>query len=134
MTEFQSKPSKLQSKPPKVERTIQDIVFVGFNSRVAALDRYSGEIVWDWKAPKGTGFPSMLLDDDRLIVSVLGYTYCIDPLFGQQVWNNDMKGFGMGTPCLVSMNGSSGSSAAAAAQAAQAAAASSGSTGGAGAL
>ncbi|MCZ6835041.1 MAG: PQQ-binding-like beta-propeller repeat protein [Planctomycetota bacterium] len=115
--------NELQATPPKVDRTIPDLVFVGFNSRIAALDRYTGEIVWEWKAPKGTGFPSLLLDGDRLIASVNGYTYCIDPLFGQQVWNNDMKGFGLGTTCLVSMNGSSGGSAAAAVLAQQQAAA-----------
>ena len=35
------------------ERTLDDLVFAGFNSQVLALDRYSGEVVWDWKAPKG---------------------------------------------------------------------------------
>jgi outer membrane protein assembly factor BamB len=120
-----------QVSSSKEERAIQDLVFLGFNSRIAALDRYTGEIVWDWKSPKGSGFVSMLLDGDRLIASVNGYTYCIDPLFGQQVWNNDMKGFGLGTTCLVSMNGSSGASAASAVMAQQAAAATAASTGGA---
>jgi len=105
------------------ERAIPDLVYVGFNSRIAALDRYTGEIVWQWKSPKGSGFVSLLLDGDRLIASVQGYTYCLDPLFGQQVWSNEMKGFGTGTTSLVSMNGTSGSSAAAAAVQAQQAAA-----------
>ena len=52
-----------------MERTIHDLLFVGFNSRIAALDRFSGEIVWEWKAPKGSGFVSMILDGDRLIAS-----------------------------------------------------------------
>ncbi len=30
------------------ERTIGDLVFVGFNRWVVALDRYSGEIVWEY--------------------------------------------------------------------------------------
>lgn len=105
------------------ERTVQDLVYVGFNSRIIALDRYTGEIAWDWKSPKGSGFVSLLLDGDRLIASVNGYTYCLDPLFGQQVWANELKGFGMGTPSVVSYNGSGGASAAAAAIAAQRAAA-----------
>lgn len=105
------------------ERAIGDLIFVGFNSRIAALDRYTGDIVWDWKSPKGSGFVSMLLDGDRLLASINGYTYCLDPLFGQQVWSNHMKGFGTGTTCLVSENGTSGSSAAAAVIAQQQAAA-----------
>jgi hypothetical protein len=78
--------------------------------------------VWEWKSPQGSGFVSLLLDGDRLIASVNGYTYCLDPLYGQQVWANELKGFGVGTPCLVSFHGSSGASAAAAAIAQQQAA------------
>lgn len=111
---------KLQTESPnasgsKVDRTVADLVFLGFNSRIAALDRFTGEIVWEWKSPKGSGFVTLLLDADRLIASIQGYTYCLDPLFGQQVWSNNMKGFGIGTTSLVSVNGSSGSSAAASA-------------------
>ena len=87
-------------------RTVQDLVFVGFNSRVAALDRFTGEMAWTWKAPKGTGFVSTLLDGDRLIVAVNGYVYCLDPLYGQQVWENPMKGFGLGITSLASIHGS----------------------------
>ncbi len=118
----------LKSGSGSGERVVDDLVFVGFNSRVMALDRYTGELVWDWKSPKGTSsHVAMLLDGDRLIVSVNGYTYCLDPLFGQQVWENTMKGFGFGIPGMVSVRGSSssggGASAVAAAQAAAAAAA-----------
>lgn len=109
--------------PSGADRTINDFVYVAFNSRIGALDRYTGEIVWEWKAPKGSGFVSLLLDGDRLIASVNGYTYCLDPMFGQQVWVNNMKGFGVGTPSLVSASGASGSNSAAAAIAAQRAAA-----------
>jgi outer membrane protein assembly factor BamB len=104
-------------------RSFADLVFVGFNSRVAALDRYSGEVVWDWKSPEGSGYVSLLLDGDRLIASVQGYTYCLDPLYGQEVWRNPLKGFGIGVASLASVNGSQPSiQAAAAAKAAQQAA------------
>lgn len=111
--------------PRAGDRTLADIVFVGCNSRIAALDRYTGELLWKWKAPKGSGFVSMLLDGDRLIVSVSGYTYCLEPLFGQQVWFNPLKGFGWGTANLVSLNaaGSTATGLAAAAEAARQAAA-----------
>jgi outer membrane protein assembly factor BamB len=106
------------------EKSLGDLVFVGFNSRVAALDRYTGELLWDWKSPEGTGYVSLLLDGDRLIVSVNGYTYCLDPVFGQEVWRNPLKGFGVGVTSIASANGHGmGSNAAAAAAAAQAAAA-----------
>jgi outer membrane protein assembly factor BamB len=89
------------------QNTIKDIVFTGFNKQVIALDRYSGEVVWDWKASKGSGYAAILLDGDRLIISVNGYVYCLDPLTGKLVWENELKGYGTGIPSVVSVRGSS---------------------------
>ena len=84
-----------------------DLVFVGFNRRVAALHRESGEIVWEWQAPTGTCYVSLLLDGGILIVSVNGYMYGLDAATGVELWYNPMKGFGTGVAALVSMNGMS---------------------------
>ena len=108
------------------ERSIEDLIFVGFNRRVVALDRIDGQIVWDWKAAEGTGYPSVLLDGDRLIVGVGGYIYCLDPLYGQEVWSNPLKGKGMGITSVVSVRGAAGADPAAAEAARQQAAAASG--------
>ena len=106
------------------ERPLTDLIFVGFNSRVAALDRFTGEIAWEWKSPQGSGYVSIFLDGDRLIAAVNGYVYCLDPLFGQVVWHNPMKGFGFGVTSVASVNGASDAdSVAEAARAAAAAAA-----------
>lgn len=86
---------------------IEDLVYVGFNKQVIALDRYNGTKVWEWKSPEGTGFPAILVDGDRLIVSVQGYTYCLEPTTGALVWENELKGHGTGIPSLVSVRGSS---------------------------
>jgi outer membrane protein assembly factor BamB len=88
-----------------------DLVFVGFNKHVAALDRNSGAIVWEWSAPKpwGTGYVTMLLDGDRLVVSVNGYIYCLDPATGEVLWNNEMAGFGTGVTSLASVRGQAAS-------------------------
>ncbi len=104
---------------PDDERTIADLVFAGVNRRVIALDRYDGHVVWDWKAPRGSGFPAILLDGDRLIVGVGGYVYCLDPAFGQLVWENPLKGYGSGVMSLVSVRGASSAEAGAAEIAAQ---------------
>jgi outer membrane protein assembly factor BamB len=81
------------------------VVFVGLNARVAALDRRTGEIVWQWKSPKPrSGYVSLLLLDDRqLIASVEGYTYCLDPRTGEQRWVNDLPGFGTGVTSIVAL-------------------------------
>jgi outer membrane protein assembly factor BamB len=82
-----------------------NLVFVGFNSRVVALDRDSGAMAWSWKSPRGSGIAALLVDGDRLIVSVQGYTYCLDPLSGSEMWSNPLKGLGVGTACLASARG-----------------------------
>lgn len=101
-----------------------DYLFVGFNRRVAALDRRTGEILWSWKAPKGTGYVSILPDGDLLFVSVHGYTYALDPTNGMEMWANPMSGFGVGVTCLATArsNTNHGMLAQSAAEAAQAAA------------
>lgn len=86
-------------------RDVGTLVFVGFNSRVAALDRDSGELIWSWKSPQGTGAAMVLLDGDRLIVSIQGYTYGLDPLTGGELWRNPLKGMGLGIACLASARG-----------------------------
>jgi outer membrane protein assembly factor BamB len=111
--------------------TLDQVVFVGFNKRVVALDQNSGEVVWDWNCPTGSGYVSLLLTDDRhLIVSVSGYTYCLDPTSGEQMWFNELKGYGVGVASLTAWGVSSAShlSIAAAEEEAAAAAASSAGT------
>lgn len=98
----------------ELEHSVLDLLYVGFNSRVVALHRDTGEIVWDWKSPQGSGFVSVLLDGDRLIASAQGYMYCLDPITGELLWSNPLKGMGIGVPSLTSIHGSSGSAAAAA--------------------
>ncbi len=84
---------------------ITELVFTGFNRRVAALNRRTGEIVWQWRSPKGSLYVSLLLEPGLLIVSVDGYMYGLNPLTGRQLWYNPMDGFGTGVTSLVSVNG-----------------------------
>ena len=84
---------------------IENLIFQGFSRRVVALDRFDGSIAWDWKASQGGGFVSLLLDGDRLIASCSGYTWCLDPLTGAEVWHQPLKGMGTGIPSLVSVRG-----------------------------
>ena len=92
------------------------LIFVGFNSRVAAVDRDSGATLWTWKSPKGTGYTTLLLDGDRLIVSIMGYTYCLVPATGEVLWFNELPGMGTGVATLASARGGIAGFPAAAAQ------------------
>jgi outer membrane protein assembly factor BamB len=98
---------------------LDQLVFVGFHSRVAALSRVNGRLIWEWRSPKGRGYTTLLLDGDRLIVSVMGYTYCLDPVTGEQLWFNELTGFGSGVASIASLWGSVQNVAAAASQEAE---------------
>ena len=87
-------------------RTIEQLVFVGFNGYALALDRDTGEIVWSNNELQ-SGYVSLLLDGDRLIVSTNGYMYCLDPLTGQIRWHNPLTGYGVAPASLISVRGRS---------------------------
>ena len=60
---------------------------------------------WDWRAPEGREYVSLLLLDERqLIASVNGYTYCLDPLTGKQHWFNKLEGFGSGVTSIAALD------------------------------
>ena len=88
--------------------TVSALVLLDFPPRVVALHRDTGEIVWTWHSPKGSGYVTLLLDGDRLIASVIGYTYCLDPQTGQQMWFNELPGLGTGVVSLASVRGIAG--------------------------
>ena len=83
-----------------------NLVFVGFNSRVAALDAGTGEIAWAWEAPKNRGgyVTLLLLDNGSLVAAVDGYIYCLDSTTGTLIWHNETKGFGTGVTSMVAAN------------------------------
>src|SRR6478609_6002708 len=86
---------------------VEQLIFVGLNGYALALDRETGEIVWSNNEMK-SGYVTLLLDFDRLIVSTNGYIYCLDPLTGKILWHNPLKGYGVGAPTsLVSVRGQS---------------------------
>jgi outer membrane protein assembly factor BamB len=109
--------------------TIEQLIFVGLNGYALALDRDTGAIVWTNNEMK-SGYVTLLLDFDRLIVSTSGYIYCLDPLTGKTLWHNPLKGYGMAAPTsLISVRGQSSQTVIEQAAAAAAAAAASSSNG-----
>ena len=86
---------------------LDQLIFVGFNGYAAALDRDTGEIVWSNNDMK-SGYVTLLLDGDRLIVSTNGYMFCLDPYTGRTMWHNPMVGYGIGPASIASTRGNSG--------------------------
>lgn len=91
--------------------SLHDLLFVGFNGRVVALEQRSGELVWEWRCPKPSGqMMAVLVQGDRIFASSAGYTYCLDALHGVELWDNPLKGLETGVPSLATAeSGSSGS-------------------------
>lgn len=96
----------------------REMVFVGLNGRVAALCRYSGHEFWSWRAPRGQGYTTLIVEPDRIVVAVGGYIYCLEPTRGGVIWENPLKGYGLGIASIGSLHGAAGGQAAAAQQAA----------------
>jgi outer membrane protein assembly factor BamB len=107
------------------QMTIDQLIFVGLKGYALALDRDTGEIVWSNDQMK-SGYVTLLLDGDRLIVSTNGYMYCLDPLTGTILWDNPLTGYGTAPTSITSVRGHSDQTliAQAAAQVAEQAAAS----------
>jgi outer membrane protein assembly factor BamB len=77
-----------------------DLVFVGTNGQVVALDRATGQTVWRWKygwrAWMISGLVSLIHDQGQLFVSVNGWVFCLDARTGEHIWSNSLKGMGWG--------------------------------------
>lgn len=92
---------------------LQLLLFLGLNGRAAALDRDSGEIVWEWTAKDPEkqravgGYMTLLVDQGELFVSANGYTYRLDPLTGAELWANPLRGWGVGPTALATSTASS---------------------------
>jgi outer membrane protein assembly factor BamB len=88
----------------------QDMIFVGLNARVAALDRSTGDIIWEWRSPKPrSGDVIILVDQNIVVAAVNGYIYGLNPQTGEQLWFNELKGYGIGITSLATVAGSTSS-------------------------
>jgi len=82
---------------------ISDLIFIGLAKNIVALHRDTGQVVW-YTAIK-RGYASLLLDGDRLIVSINGYIWCLNPLTGELLWHNPLTGMGMSVASITSVRG-----------------------------
>ena len=109
---------------PHAAPETSELVYAGLGPHVVALDRGTGDLVWQWKAPRGKQSATVLVDGDRVLAAVDGYVYCLDAATGEALWENPLRGFGTGVTSLATRRGHSDIASQAAAAAAAAAAAS----------
>ena len=72
-----------------------ELVFVGIKGSVVALNRATGQQVWVTRL-KGLDFVNVTFQNGMLLASCSGELFCLDPLTGEGLWHNPLKGFGTG--------------------------------------
>jgi outer membrane protein assembly factor BamB len=77
-------------------------LFVGTKGTVLAVDRSSGETLWETDL-KGSDFVDVMIVDGDLFAASKGRLYRLDPAGGAILWVNDLPGLGWG---IVSIAGS----------------------------
>jgi len=85
--------------------------FILSNGRVAAIDKKSGDIVWEVKLReyvKGASFSyvvgQIVLEGDNLIVAVSGILLCLSAKDGSLIWKNELKGWGYAFVSIANTN------------------------------
>lgn len=72
-----------------------DLIFIGIKGSVVALSRATGKQVWATHL-KGSDFVNVVLQNGVLLATCYGEIFCLDPLTGNGLWSNPLKGFGTG--------------------------------------
>jgi outer membrane protein assembly factor BamB len=80
-------------------------VFVGINGTVIAIDRATGQDLWQTEL-KGSDFVNVILDGDRVLAATSGEIFCLDPGTGAQLWHNKLPNQGWGIASIATPNGS----------------------------
>lgn len=105
----------------------KNALFIFSNGRVAAIDKKSGEIIWEVKIKeylkRGMNFyyGQIFVEDNKVYVGTSGMLLCLNAKDGSMLWKNELKGWGYQFVAMAN-TGSEGSATASAASAATAAA------------
>lgn len=72
---------------------IAKYVFVGIRGSVMALDRNTGEIIWETHL-NGDGLVMLVLVENSIYATTHGELFCIEAFTGRVRWGNSLKGYG----------------------------------------
>ena len=77
---------------------LNDVIFMSLNSRVIALNKGNGQILWDTKlgGVLGDRFITLNSDGQHVFAFCKGQIYCLNVSSGNIVWTNELKGYGYG--------------------------------------
>ncbi len=90
----------------KINKMLADIIVIGCNGYVAAVNAGSGKEIWFTKLKDGVisgsrgKDVSVLLDGNRIYAGCYGYLYCLDTETGKILWENELRGIGFNEVAL----------------------------------
>ncbi len=87
-----------------------ELVFIGIKGSVVALNRATGQQVWATHL-KGWDFVNVVLQNGTILASCHGEIFCLDPLTGNGLWHNRLKGFGTGLATIATEHTAGGGNA-----------------------
>lgn len=106
-------------------------LFILSNGRVAAINKKTGDIVWEIKLKdyvKGSfsySYGQISVEENKIFVGTSGILLCLSTKDGSLIWKNELKGWGYGFVSMGNVGNESASAASAAAASAAVIAASS---------
>jgi outer membrane protein assembly factor BamB len=78
----------------------KNTLFIFSNGKVAAIDKKSGNILWEIRLKKYTGhsmryyYGQITVEEDKLFVGSSGVLLCLAAKDGSLIWKNELKGWG----------------------------------------
>ncbi len=79
-----------------------ETAFIGVQGHVVAVNKQSGQIVWQTKLGGGFGdsFVSLACDGDLVLAHTRGHLFALDCQTGAIRWDNKLPGLGYGTATI----------------------------------
>lgn len=88
---------------------LSQLLFIGTYGHVRAVDKHTGQQVWDAKLPKSFGqLVTLLFEDQVLFAGVHGRLFALEPATGRVVWSSELPGLGYGFMTLATTRAAAG--------------------------
>jgi outer membrane protein assembly factor BamB len=79
-------------------------IFLGVKGRVIALDRATGQQLWNTELKAGD-FVNLVVDEELVIAATRGEVFGLDANSGKILWRNGLPGMGFGLISVATANG-----------------------------
>jgi outer membrane protein assembly factor BamB len=101
-----------------------NLLFILSNGRVAAINKKTGDIVWELKLKQyvtstmAGAVGQISVEDNKIYIGVAGILLCLSTKDGALIWKNELKGWGYNFVSMANVNSQAAGAATAQASAA----------------